>query len=378
MDLLRVMGVPEEAGSGGGGGGGLRRAAVRQAGDSVSVKGSASEMVVRYTANTPNDARVAFERSLRTWADAFPSAVTIRIGFTWEAIQGGTLAATTTPYFVPGSRGDRLTDDTYYGSVMAASLEGRDFINDGDDHILMTFNSRVNWHFGEGNTPFDKWDMATTSLHEQCHGLFFSGVVQASPQQRIANFDSDGNQPGRFDRFLAASSSTSVASVCSSDLGNFYNAITNSGLRFTDSDVPGTDFSLYSPTTYQPGSSTYHHDPERLASDCDNNEIPSDQCSDLMTQKLPNGYTQRDIGAPVMRMLSSMRGASTGATGNANCNVAAGVPGAGESSSGGQNGSFGTTFNLPRWAIYTVAGIGAVGLVMLIGGLVSSISGRGK
>jgi hypothetical protein len=253
-------------------------------------------------------------------------------------------------------------------------LQGKEFIRGNQNHFVMTFNSQVRWHFGEGRAPFDKWDLATTALHEQCHGLFFSGVIQASSQQRAAGFDSKGNKPGRFDRFLAASSSAGVASVCSADTTNFYNAITNSGLRFTDSASPGTDFAMYSPYEYQPGSSIYHHDPDRLKKDCSSNGISDGDCSDLMTQKLPNGYTQRTIGEPVMRMLKSLRGGSRGTSGNAKCDVAAGSPG----SSSGNGGGFGTTFSMPKWAIYTVGGIGAVGAVALVFALLSSCSGRRK
>jgi hypothetical protein len=382
VQLLRVMGVPLVGAREGGGGAALETVVRQDAGPPVKIAGSKSKLVVTYGAGTPAEVRPAFERSLRTWSNAFPSSVTIRIRFEWKEIEGGTLAATTTPFFISGNsdNADKLADDTMYGSVVAAALQGRDFLTPEESHFIMTFNSRAGWHYGEEASPFDKWDLATTALHEQCHGLFFSGVIQASTEQRVAGFSSGNGQPARFDRFLAASSAAGVASVCASNGGNFFNAITNDGLRFTDPATPGTDFSMYSPLNYQPGSSTYHHDPDRLQADCANNQISSGDCSDLMTHKLPNGYTQRSIGVPVARMLAAMLGDNAGVAGSGSCNVPAGTASAeakgGASADGTSGGVFDAGFAVPKWAIYAMGGVASLGLIALVYALFSSLAGR--
>jgi hypothetical protein len=206
----------------------------------------------------------------------------VRIRYDWQAIGGGTLGATSTPWFIPGNTGnaDKLEDGTLYGSVMAMALQGVDFVASSEFHVTMSFSSEVDWHFDTTtNAPFSKWDHATTSLHEIGHALFFTGVVGASPQRGTAGFTSGSNEPGRFDLFLAASSSAGVAASCASAPPNFYNAITNSGLRFTDPEVPGTDFALYSPFPFRPGSSVYHHSPDSIETDCENNGIARSECS---------------------------------------------------------------------------------------------------
>lgn len=354
-------------------------ALTRQTSSTVRVTGTQSTIVVSYGASTPAEAKGPFGRALQTWADTFPSAVEIRIRFEWVAISGGTLAATVTPFFIPGNVGgaDKLDGGTVYGSVMAASLQGTDFVRSSESHIVMSFNSNVDWHYDTGATPFSKWDLATTSLHEVCHGLFFSGVAQASSQQKVAGFASQSGLPGRFDRFLKASNQASVSNVCALDSSQFYNAVTNGGLRFTDPDQPGTDFGLFSPTDYLPGSSTYHHDPDRIGTDCQNNQIPDAECSDLMTHRLPNGYTQREVGEPVKRTMVALRGGNVGVTGGDNCSVPGGTGDTGSSGADGKSGGlFGSGFVFPSWAIYVVAGIAGLGAIALVYALFSSLSGR--
>jgi hypothetical protein len=198
------------------------------------------------------------------------------------------------------------------------------------------------------------------SLHEVGHGLFWSGSVSASRTQKTASFSS-GASVGRFDTFLAASSKASVSRSCTR-ASDFYNAITNSGLRFTDPTAPGTDFGLYSPTDYTSGSSVYHHDPVRLASDCETNGIPPSECSDIMTNQLINGYTQRTVGEPVRRMMNAMRGSSRGPAAGS-CDVPAGTVAAVSSASTTEKPS---APQFPRWGIYAISGAG-IAVLALIG-----------
>jgi hypothetical protein len=177
---------------------------------------------------------------------------------------------------------------------------------------------------------------------------------------KTASF-STGAAVGRFDKFLAASSKVSVALSCKQST-DFYNAVTNSGLRFTDPGMSGTDFGLYSPTDYTSGSSVYHHDPARLQKDCETNKIPHTECSDIMTNELLNGYTQRNIGEPVRRMMLSILGSSTGPSAG-NCAVPAGTS-AGNGAGGGHSGRM-SQFNLPSWALYAMGGVGFVGVALL-------------
>jgi hypothetical protein len=119
----------------------------------------------------------------------------------------------------------------------------------------------------------------------------------------MAQLDSGRAVPGRYDRFVASSSAASVVSSCVNPK-DLFTIVTSGGLRFLDPSASGTSF--------EEGSSIYHHDPKRLAADCSKLSISAADCSDLMTQSLPNGYTQRSVGEPVRRMMLSLLGVSIG------------------------------------------------------------------
>jgi hypothetical protein len=320
--LLRAMGlhVPgEETGragpltrqlrtSGGGGDGTTRE-----------ITGAKSTIAVTYASSVPAAAQTAFEVGLRAWADVFPSEVVLRAYCGWQALGGSTLAATTVPFFVHGDTpgADKLDDNTVYGAGIAASIQGRDFIHKSEYHLSLVFNAGVAWHYGHEPAPFNKWDLATTAMHEQCHGMFFTGLIDV--RERAAEFTAGRDRPARFDRFLVGPSGAGLATSCSADSGKLFASLTNGQLNFDDPKAPGTAFPLYSPRGYQTGSSTYHHDGERLKKYCAAAGISDNECSDLMTPSLPNGYTQRSIGTPVRLMLESLRGDSAGILKDGDC-----------------------------------------------------------
>lgn len=171
--------------------------------------------------------------------------------------------------------------------------------------------TEIAWHTGNDNSPFSKWDLESVALHEVGHGLFFAGVMQASPRQGIADFAFRNSRPARFDRFLASDVKSGLA-ACAPPKAIF-DSITGAKLRFVDPESPKTtDFGLYSPSAYTAGSTTYHQDPSTVLADCKKLDISDDDCSDIMTQSLPNGYTQRAVGEPVKRIMNAMLGASVG------------------------------------------------------------------
>lgn len=283
------------------------------------VEGKKSAMVVTYRSSVPSEARAAFEVGLLAWADVFPSTINVRIYCGWEPLEGSTLAAATTPLFVPGSipGADKLDDGTLYGATMAMSIQGADYVDPSEYHVHLVFNSLVSWHFGSEDTPFDRWDLTTTAMHEQGHGMIFSGLVDVQGSQ--ANFVGGPSKPARFDQFLMAPSGAGLASACNNQPNELYSSVTNGALSFDDPAEPGTLFPLYSPSVYEPGSSTYHLDSDRLLSYCTAANISKAECSDLMTPSLPNGYTQRSIGTPTHRILESLRGSSPGISQSGSC-----------------------------------------------------------
>lgn len=328
------------------------------------VLGAASEFAISYTPDTPADVRNAVEFAVEKWAQRFQSEVRIRILFKWASNLGdSTLGAATSPTYVSG--GD-LRGDVSYSPALASAIQRRD-VSPSTVHVTMVLNRRVRWHLDFGRrAPFDRFDLATTVLHELTHGLFFSGSIAGDNVTRTANFGS--NRPGRFDQFMRVEGNIPVARVCARNETNLFNAVTNPTLRFVDRDS-GANFALFAPGRYQKTSSSYHFESKFLPQDCQSGGIEPSQCSDLMTHQLNVGYTQQEIGETTFRVLRAMRSDAVGVLGTASCNLP-------DSPLTSEIDDTVATFTLPSWGIVTVAVVAGVGALMVVGVVFSSVAAR--
>jgi hypothetical protein len=289
-------------------------------GQSVIISGAKSTFNIIYdsTLPTPTIARPAIEAAIKVWADNFPSAVTIRVLSRWDSLGASTLGSASSPYSVHGSLcgTTHLLDNALYSSPSAAALEGVDFISSSQEHIRMQFNKDAAWSYdptSNSTITFNTWDLMSVVLHEVCHGLFFNGRFGSN-----SIYYDGGFLPGRFDRFLVPSSTASMADKCYSktDLA----AIMVNSKRFVDPTNAGTNFQIFSPNPYQPGSSTYHFDTTKLSSDCVNLGIPPSECSALMTPSLTNSALKRSPGMTTLRVMNAIFSSSAGYGGKCEAN----------------------------------------------------------
>jgi hypothetical protein len=289
-------------------------------GPSVIITGAKSTFNITYDSSlpTPDVAKPAIEAAIKVWADNFPSTVTMRVLSRWDSLDSGTLGSASSPYSVHGSicGTSKLLDNALYSSPSAAALEGVDFLSANQEHIRMQFNKNAAWSYDPTSNKtitFNTWDLMSVVLHEVCHGLFFNGRFSAD-----AIYYNGGFLPGRFDRFLVPSSTASIVDKCYSktDLA----AIMLNSKRFVDPTKAGTNFLVFSPNPYQPGSSTYHFDTNQLSADCANLGIPVSECSALMTPSLTNGVLKRSPGMTTLRVMDAILGTSVGYGGKCDAN----------------------------------------------------------
>ena len=324
-------------------------------GDRRQVQGDKSNFEILYLeGRMPEIARRVFEQSAKTWANAFESNVTIRVHVDWIQLDVDTLGEAMTTDWVSGERHPKLRSDAYYSSAMAAAVSGKDFSSSARGHIHMRFNSPKPWHFDTSeDAPNRKWDLATVALHELAHGLFFTGTIQVRGQNRA---DYQDGFASRFDQFIAVTAGGSWSKSCSNTerLG----ALTEEGLMFTDR---GTNISLFAPPEYKQGSSTYHLDDSRFRGDCERSGIPEEKCSDLMTPLLPDGYTQSMIGENTLRILNVMKSNAEGVPGGS-CRLGTGNAAPRDPEEGFNFGKF----QLPEWGMYTLIGVGCVGVIAIV------------
>ncbi|KAA8497556.1 hypothetical protein FVE85_5141 [Porphyridium purpureum] len=299
-----------------------------------TVQGSASVFQIAFAGSVPSDARNALREAVQAWADVWPATdgVTLRIEIDWTVLPTGVLAAAGSVRFVPGD-GDPLQDNTAYSIAMARSITGDDFgLSSSLPDVSIAFNSRINWNTDTSRAPSAfEYDLETVMLHELAHGLFMDGAVQLDPRSNVVAFGRLGT-PARYDNFLGVFTGTNEPESCENGSTTVpADAITSDRLFFMSSNrFGGGNFSLYAPSTYQPGSSVYHfaEDERVVLSDCEGAGIPKESCSDLMTPALPPGYIQHAIGRNTLRLMNSMI-STANATGNGFCFV----PGGGSSDS---------------------------------------------
>jgi hypothetical protein len=128
----------------------------------------------------------------------------------------------------------------------------------------------------------------------------------------------------RFDKFMTNGARSPMLNFCGDDAA-FYKQLT-SGVRFYDSRASSpTDFRLYAPTAFEPGSSTSHfiEDSASLRQDCTANGLNPDdptKCSALMTPQQANGEYSHSIGENTLRVMRSMLGSSPGFVGTCKFN----------------------------------------------------------
>lgn len=327
----------------------------------ITIRGRQSEFWLQYeNGNMPTEARSAFEYAANKWANIFRSPGPIRVSVKWEPLRRETLGVAESRFFTRSVNHPNLKPGTSYGSAMALALTGQDFVPRREAHIRMRLNSGTSWHYDTSSrAPGNRWDLATVSLHELAHGLFFTGTVNVDVSSREANYRSI---PSRFDNFVTATAGGGVESSCRGSRAR-YSALTEPGLRFINRDT-NTNYSLFAPVVYRPGSSTYHLDSRRYRGDCNRIGVPPERCSDLMTPQLQNGYTQRNIGDNTLSILNAMRSNSNGmGIGSCERGLVQPVPPDPNSDS---DSPFGAGLSLPRWAIYVLIGVGVLGILTFL------------
>lgn len=293
------------------------------AGDVVTVSGTASTFEITYPSEfaAPANVRAAIEHGVAYWADIWESTVTTRILANWLDLPGNALGSAGS-YFRYASKSCLLNDydlvqDVVYNPNLLASMTGFDIVPSDQYHIEMNFDSMAPWWTGideEVPSNLFAYDLVTVIIHEVCHGLFFADGTFVSTATERAGFASpvySNGGPSRYDTFLVdATDQKSLIEKCSDGEG-FFDSLTGDNLYFYNSD-PAADptyFKMYSPTTYDGGSSVSHFDTASWASDCTANGIPLESCSDLMTPSIAPGYSRRVIGENTRRVLEAMKSA---------------------------------------------------------------------
>ena len=249
------------------------------------------------TFNTvPSLARPAVQAAVDIWSENFASTVPINVNVKWGSSSSyGVLASASAKNNFSNFNG--APDKTlYYASALANALAGRD-LDPTSPEIEISITSNAPWYYGtDGNCPARSFDLVSVILHEMGHGL---GFVSGNYYDAFSGFGRV-DQPTPFDAYAQLPDGRRLADMPSPSL-EAGKAMT-SGLVWSGENAVkannGIKPKLYTPSTYEPGSSISHLDEATFSQSADNA---------VMTPNLDSGEVFHLPGPLVLAMFEDMR-----------------------------------------------------------------------
>jgi len=249
------------------------------------------------TFNTvPSLARPAVQAAVDIWSENFASTVPINVNVKWGSSSSyGVLASASAKNNFSNFNG--APDKTlYYASALANALAGRD-LDPTSPEIEISITSNAPWYYGtDGNCPARSFDLVSVILHEMGHGLGFVSGNYYEPFSGFGRVD----QPTPFDAYAQLPDGRRLADMPSPSL-EAGKAMTSDLFWSGDNAIKannGIKPKLYTPSTYEPGSSISHLDEATFSQSADNA---------VMTPNLDSGEVFHLPGPLVLAMFEDMR-----------------------------------------------------------------------
>jgi len=254
-----------------------------------------SNFVINFN-TVPAFAKVPIQAAVDVWAENFSSAVPVNINITWgRAANYGILAAASAKSNYANF--PNAPDKTlYYSAALANALAGKD-LDTTKSEMEITITSDAPWYYGtDGRCPPKSFDLESVILHEMGHGL---GFISGNYYDEFSGFGRI-DQPTIFDAYVQLPDGRRLADMPSPALETG-KALTSTLFWSGDNAVKankGVKPLLYSPATYEPGSSISHLD-EKIFSQSDENVV--------MTPNLDSGQVFHLPGSLLLAMIEDMR-----------------------------------------------------------------------
>jgi len=244
----------------------------------------------------PDWAKKDVQSAVDIWAVNFSSTVPISIEASWgRSTSWGILGSARPGNFFSSFTG-APDPSLWYSSAFANALAGKD-LDKNNPEILIQVNSGGAWNSrGDGVPRADEYDLTSVILHEIAHGLGFISNDSYESGLEVASLD----QPTPFDAFAQSSDGHRLADLPTPSV-ELAKVLTSSlvwsgplGIKANNGLKP----KLYTPSRYEPGSSTSHLDEQTFS---------SSGRDSLMTPNLDPGEIFTEPGPLLLAMIEDMR-----------------------------------------------------------------------
>ena len=247
-------------------------------------------------ASFPEWAKKELQAAVDIWAANFQSKVTITIDATWSSSQASAVLGSARPggYFAGFSGAP--DSSLWYPSALANALAGKD-LDLRNPEMIINVNSRGSWNRrGDGSPTTQEYDLKSVFIHEMGHGL---GFLSNDSYDSYLGFGSI-EQPTPFDAYAQTLDGRRLADIPSPslELGKaLRSTLVWSGGQGIAANG-GVKPLLYTPSTYEDGSSVSHLDEKTFA------DNPLDR---VMTPNLEAGEVFEGPGPLLLAMIADMR-----------------------------------------------------------------------
>ena len=246
--------------------------------------------------NFPDWAKKELQSAVDIWAENFQSKVAITIDATWSSSQSISVLGSARPggYFAGFSGAP--DSSLWYPSALANALAGKD-LDIRSAEMKINVNSRGSWNRrGDGAPTSREYDLKSVFIHEMGHGL---GFLSNDSYDSYLGFGSI-EQPTPFDAYAQTPDGRRLADLPSPslELGKaLRTSLVWSGAQGIAANG-GAKPILYTPSTYEEGSSVSHLDEKTYA----------DNALDrVMTPNLEAGEVFVGPGPLLLAMMADMR-----------------------------------------------------------------------
>ena len=219
-----------------------------------------------------------------------PPDVHLTVLATWTNITtSGVLANSSATGYATGWGIDAFKPLALYPAALAEKIAGKSLNLDLEGDITLTVNSSVNWYLGtDGNTPVLKYDLVTVVIHELIHGL---GFFDSFSTDTFTGSYGVASIPMIYDTFVENLQGNKLTDtlIFPNPSVALKTQLTGGNIFFNGPLVnkltSGTRPKLYSPPTFDPGSSISHLD-----------EVTTPEINGLMTPFIDMGEAIHNPG----------------------------------------------------------------------------------